>query len=83
MVRRLFKRGSVQLGCILRGLRFQSTTIRFFFTTIRFFKFLLAGFARETADKQLDLKSLNRQTKAKELLLIFYLLFIIRSSKLA
>ena len=29
--------------------------------------FLIAGFARETAEERLDLKSLKRQTKAEEL----------------
>ena len=60
----LFKRQSVQPRCILGGLRFRSTAIRFFKSV---WCFLTAGFARETTEERLDLKSLKGRTKAKEL----------------
>ena len=61
-----FKRGSVQPGCILGGVRFRSTAVRFFKFAWCFRKIGKPYFPRETAETRLDLKSLKRQTKAEE-----------------
>ena len=63
-LRDCFKRGSVQPGCILGGLRFQSSAVWFFKFVWGFQQQIFRG---KTADRRLDLQSLTRQTKSEEL----------------